>query len=155
IVTLRANRVGASSSIFLGRAATDAAGNWRINAPLIADGSYIVTASAVGEDGSTRSTSLRRLVIDTVAPRVTAAQLDRAGGRSVLGFRDDRSGLTGRSLIDGTNYAFTKANSRPGQFLVTSLTARPPSGLSSVVTATINGGRQLPGGLYTLVVRSG
>jgi hypothetical protein len=155
IVTLRATPTGGGASTPLGRAVTDAAGNWTIDAPLIPDGSYDVAASAVGEDGSTTSETLQTVVMDTVGPQVTGTQLDRADGRVVLGFRDDRSGLDGRGPVDGANYAFTRANSRPGRFLVTSLAETPPSGLTSVVVAAVNDGRWLRGGIYTLVVRSG
>src|SRR5262249_30247559 len=139
----------------LGRAATDAAGNWAIAAPLIPDGSYLVTASGVGEDGSTASATLQTVVVDTIGPRVTSAALHRRGGRVVLGFSDDRSGLDGTSLINGANYTFTKARVRPGRFLVTGITATPPSGLASTVDVAINGGRSLRGGRFTLAVRSG
>ena len=47
-----------------------------------------------------------------MGPRITTVQLDRRGGRVVIGFRDDRAGLDARSLIDGSNYAFTRARSR-------------------------------------------
>lgn len=155
IVTLVAAPVGGGATLALGRGVADAAGNWAIDAPLMPDGTYLVTASAVGEDGSTATVPLGTVVIDTVGPQVTGTQLDPARGQIVLGFRDDRSGLDGRSLIDGSNYAFTKAAARPGQFLVTGLSATPPTGLTSVVSTAINGGRRLRGGLYTLVVRAG
>ncbi|MFO0888878.1 MAG: Ig-like domain-containing protein [Isosphaeraceae bacterium] len=155
IITLVATPIGGGAALPLGRAATDAAGNWAIAAPLIPDGSYLVAASGVGEDGSTASATLQTIVVDTVGPRVTSAALDRAGGRVVLGFSDDRSGLDGTSLINGANYAFTKVRALPGRFLVTGLTATPPSGLASTVDVAINGGRRMRGGRYTLVVRSG
>src|SRR5262249_36477124 len=52
IVALLATPLGGGTSLPLGRAVTDAAGNWGIDAPLIRDGSYQISASAVGEDGS-------------------------------------------------------------------------------------------------------
>lgn len=138
-----------------GTAVTDAAGNWTINVPLFPDGTYNVSASAVGEDGSTASSPLGTVIIDTVAPVVTAAQFQRGVGLVTLGFRDGLSGLDGRALVDGSNYIVTKANSSPGSFLVTKLTATPPTGLQSSVAVQINQGRALRGGAYTLVVRSG
>jgi hypothetical protein len=153
IVTLSATPKG-GVAMLLGRAAADAAGNWTIDAPLIADGSYLVTANAVGGDGPTASAALRTVVIDTVGPHVTA-QWNRSNGRIVLRFRDGRSGLDGRSLIDGSNYAFSKANSRPEQFLITRLAATQTSDLTAMVVATVNSGRRLRGGFYTLRVRSG
>src|SRR5262249_53434816 len=101
IITLLATPIGSGASLLLARTVTDAAGNWTISTPLIPDGSYRVIASAVGEDGSTATAALQTVVIDTVAPQVTGVQCGRLRGRVVLGFRDDRSGLDGRSLVDG------------------------------------------------------
>jgi hypothetical protein len=155
IVTLVATSIGGGSTLPLGIASTDAAGNWTIAAPLIPDGAYLITANGVGEDGSMASATLQTVVVDTVGPRVTSTALDRPGGQVVLGFSDDQSGLDGKSLINGANYTFTKARARPGQFLVTGLSAIPPSGLASMVDVAINAGMRLRGGMYTLLIRSG
>ncbi|HEX8203266.1 MAG TPA: DUF4394 domain-containing protein [Isosphaeraceae bacterium] len=156
LVQLFAQLPGQAGRTLVGRTRTDEAGNWRITTPPLPDGAiaFTVTASDPGEV-MTETVSLGTVTLDTVGPQVTSVQLDRARGRVVIGFQDGLAGLDGRSLIDGSNYAFTRARARLGQFLITSLTASPTAGPTSTVIATINRGLRLRGGFSTLLVRSG
>jgi hypothetical protein len=148
----------ASPPKLLGVSATDAAGNWSITSPLLADDTYVIVAKASAPDGATSVTAtLQTIVIDTVGPTIKSLTFDRFHGQLLIGMTDELSGLDQRSLIDGSNYAFTKANSRPGQFLITRLSATPfvSGSTPQIVTAKINGGRRLRGGQYTLTILSG
>jgi hypothetical protein len=68
---------------------------------------------------TTATTALGTLTIDTIGPQVGGVQLDRSPGprRARVPGRPGR--LDGRSLVDGSNYAFARAAARPGQFLIT------------------------------------
>jgi hypothetical protein len=137
-------------------AVTDAAGAWQITGGPLPDGVIVFTATALDAGGvRTAVTPLGTLTIDTVGPRVTGVQFNRAGGRVLVGFRDDRSGLDGRSLIDGIELRVHAAGARRGRFLITNLAAAPATELGATVTVTVNGGRRLRRGSFTLLVRSG
>lgn len=159
IIRLFATSTAANSSPFLiGTAPTNAAGVWQITSSLLADGTYTIVAQAVDRSGVTEgSATLSPIVIDTVAPVVTSLTFNRFQGQLLVGFQDQLSGLDQSSLVDGSFYQFTKARSRPGQFLVTGLSASPfiNGSTPQTVTVTINRGRALRGGIYTFTIISG
>jgi hypothetical protein len=163
VVTLSASPTAAPGLFQIGSTMADASGFWSITSAHLADGSYTIIASAT--DATHHTTAETQilpnaaqgpLVIDTVGPKITDVTFDRIHGQVFITFQDDRSGLDQESLIDGANYAFDKANQKPGQFLITALTATSAANPTSpqTVDASINFGQALRGGRYTLTVHS-
>ena len=161
IVQVFARPSTGGAATLVGQAATDSSGFWSITTNLLADGSYVVIASAIDRFGhTTASTTIEPashpLVIDTVGPKVTSVSFDRVSGQIDVTFQDDRSGLDQRTVVDAANYSFSKRHTRtPGTYKVNVISATPSSatGLEQVVL-TINDARQLRGGIYTLTILS-
>ena len=147
----------------LGQTVADASGSWRITTTPLPDGVQSIVATAIDRNGVTRAaTATPPLTIDTVGPRVTEVFFNRLTGQVLLAFQDDRSGLNQRSIVDGANYSLTgrslvRGNPGPRHLLATSIVATPGALAtdSELVTITINGGRQIRGGFYQFLARSG
>jgi hypothetical protein len=94
------------------------------------------------------------LVVDTVAPKITNVDFNRIYGQITVTFQDNLSGMDLASISDAANYSLTKPGTRPGAFLVNVISVTGGNGTGPVTaTLSINNGRQIRGGSYTLTVR--
>jgi PKD repeat protein len=162
IIRLFASPAAGGNAVLLGQTAADAGGAWQITSSLLADGSYIVFATALDPSGHnpTETTILpaaHPLVVDTVGPTVTGVVIDRARGQVAITFQDDRSGLDQAALRNPVSYIVTTPRSAAsGALRVTRVTllgaASPTAPVKAVLT--LSGGRPLPSATYTVTVRS-
>src|SRR5207248_395151 len=77
-VQLFARRSDQGTPVLIGQGVTDASGHWQITANHLGDGPYAINARFFkGAVGSDLATPLTQIVIDTVAPRITAATYNR------------------------------------------------------------------------------
>ena len=151
--------VSPGTQIAIGTA--DSSGNWSatVNTAL-ADGTYAVTAEAVNSFGTVLSTaSLGTIVIDTVAPVVTAATFNRLTDTLTVTYQDNLSGLAYASIADGAFYhrsAPLSANVAK-MLRATSVTVAPTSTTTApvVVSAVFNNGHKVPAGRYLIAIDSG
>ncbi len=152
------------AAIPIGQAATDASGFYSLQTiPILADGSYTITAQVRDAFGSVSQTAQilpinggGPLVVDTVGPRVEAVRFDRVRGTLTIGLQDDRSGMDRTSVIDGGNYSFKSRSSTSLNLRATGLSAPVTSASAyQTVTLTYNKGKTLKRGVYTLDIRSG
>ena len=152
-----------ASPRLVGQTVADASGSYRITTTLLPDGVQSLVATAVDRNGVTRAaTAIQPLTIDTVGPKVTEIFFNRLTGQVLIAFQDNLSGLDQTSIVDGANYSLTghsllRGNPGPRNLLATSIVATPGATAtdSELVTITINGGRQIRGGLYQFLARSG
>lgn len=94
----------------------------------------------------------------TVAPRVESVVLQPRLGRAVVTFLTDAAPLNPTTLADPRNYLVTrKGPFRETVLTVTSVLVAPPSpaGGTQTVFLSIQAGRPLPRGFYSLTIRSG
>jgi hypothetical protein len=163
IIRLFAVPVSGGSALALGQTAADASGAWQIRSNLLADGSYVVFATAADAAGHspTESTLLpaaHPLVIDTVGPRVTGVVFDPARGQVAITFQDDRSGLDQAALRNAASYVLSRPRTAaPGALLVTAITVQAPvvPTAPEKVVLTFNHGRPLRSGTDTLTILAG
>lgn len=139
-VELAGVRIDGNGPIVLGTATADAAGNWGLTSVMLADGRYSLAATTRDAQGRPlASVGLPGLVIDTLAPTVSAAALNARTNRAVLTFRDDRSGLDRASLGNPAIYHLVRRKPRgPGAvYQASSLTVGEaiPGGSQSVTLA--------------------
>ncbi len=130
------------------------------------DGTYRITASAIDQFGETTTNSpttvMPALMIDTTAPVITGLTFDRFDGTMTVTFQD---GLSGMDLASVANSAFYHLSARPlardvhvlPLILPTSITVTPGATATDPVVATVvfHNGKELRGGLYTVVINSG
>lgn len=164
-ITLFATPVGGGPLIPLGQTQAQGDGAWHIvSGATLADGHYLITGNAVDQFGMTTTASPTTitpdLFIDTRGPVVTGAFFDRLNGRVNFRIQDPNpaSGVFLASLLDSSNYEFTKVNARknhPGQWVVTNVTATPDATFPDTydVSVTFNGGAIIKGGFYLFRLR--
>ena len=100
-----------STPVLIGSGVTDAAGNWQITANHLADGTYAISARfSGGASGFGQVTPLTQIVIETVAPRITAASYNHKTGQVTIIFNDP-AGIDPASLA---NPAFFVARTGKG-----------------------------------------
>ncbi len=153
------------SMILLGQTEAGSDGSWNIRSGVpLADGHYKIIATAVDQFGKTATASptvvTPDLFIDTRGPVVTGVVFNRMNGQ--VGFRiqdpNQASGVLLASLLDASNYEFTKVHAQknfPGQWIVTNVTATPDPSYPNTydVAVTFNGGRAIAGGFYLFRLR--
>ena len=162
-VQLFATATGTTNTMLIGQTQANGSGAWHITTNVLPDGSYTITAKAIDRSGVSSSTTQvlpnvtqGPLVIDTVGPKVTNVQFGRSTGQIFVTFQDDRSGMDIASIVDAANYSFTKRNLPAGSLLVTELPVTASGPTAPVTVAmTINFGKRLSGGIYTLTIHSG
>lgn len=164
IVRLFAQQAGQPDPVLIGQTVADAGGAWSVTVPTIADGSYVVTADTVTQGGMIIDTATIRspLVIDTVGPRINGFSITSAkNGQFQVIYQDDRSGLDGATLIDGSNYSvsrtFPKTNPHR-YFLISNLAAAgvAPGTNPATVTGQVFDGIskfQLKNGLFVFTIK--
>lgn len=162
-VVLFASPLGSTSPPSpIGVGVTDAAGVWNVTPLPLADGGYVITASATDASGITQASATimpasHPLVIDTVGPTVTGVLLGRLSGQVLVAFHDERSGLDLSTLVDASNYLFTSKRLGGQSLPVNQVALFPGASPTDPVDAliTLGKGAQLKGGTYTLTIRSG
>ncbi len=150
-----------ASPVLIASGVASTAGTWSatVTSPL-ANGSYQI-AAVVSNSGGTSSASLGTVVIDTTAPVITNVVFNRLTGQLDVSYQGGLSGLVLSDLANGANYQvsstpLTGQARVPRQFVPTSITVLPGAGAGGVVEAvvTLNGGKRLPTGHYTIRVLS-
>ncbi len=162
-VTLFATALGGGPIVQIGQGQASGNGAWNIvsNVPL-ADGSYVITATAVDQFGETTggpTTITSDLVIDTVGPVITNVVWNRLNGQVDYVIQDPSpaTGVNVATLLDSANYNFTKVHANkayPGKWIVTNIAVSPGAATSSYdVAVTFNSGETMRGGFYLFTIR--
>jgi PKD repeat protein len=160
-IQLFAIREGSNQKINIGSGQADGSGAWNITTIVLPDGRYSIVADAINRSGVHANTQQilpnagqGMLVVDTVAPKITNVDFNRIYGQITVTFQDNLSGMDLASISDAANYSLTRPGTRPGAFLVNVISVTGGSGTGPVTaTLSINNGRQIRGGSYTLTVR--
>ncbi len=158
----------------IGQATAGADGSWSITTSHLADGAYVISATATDQFGQTialvapaghflvdpttlqilPTTTQGPLVIDTVGPKVSnVAYAFPFTGQVNVSYTDELSGLVPSTLTDAANYSLTKNKQAFKSFLVNgaALTGDP---LNATVNLLINDGSPLKGGVYNLTIHA-
>ena len=162
-VSLFAAAIGGGPLVPIGQVQAGSDGSWNAisNVPL-ADGSYVITATAVDQFGMTTAgptTITSNLVIDTVGPVITNVVWNRLNGQVDYVIQDPSpgSGVDVASLLNSANYEFTKVHANkafPGKWIVTNIGVTPGAApLSYDVAVTFNDGATIRGGFYIFTIR--
>ncbi len=164
-VSLLATNVATHVATSIGTVQADSGGAWNITSEVaLPDGTYTITATAVDQFGETTTTTpsviTSSLLIDTVGPVITGTFFNRLNGEVDYTIQDpgaDPSGVAVSTLLDSSNYLFTKVHANkayPGKWIVTnvSVTAGAVAG-SYDVAVVFNGGRSIRGGFYLFTIR--
>jgi uncharacterized protein (TIGR03118 family) len=164
-VTLFAAPAG-GTPVVIGQGVSNANDAWSITAnAALATGTYVITAVAVDSAGFTTSattTIVADLVVDTVAPVITAATFDRFTDTLTVTYEDNLSGL---ALASITNGAFYHLSARPlspkvpvpKMLLPTAISFTPGVTATDpvVVSVVFNRGHTVRGGRYLIIINSG
>ena len=163
-VTLVATNTVTGFAQSIGTVQADSSGAWSITSAIpLADGSYTITGTAIDQFGVTTTTApvtiTSDLVIDTVAPVITSAVWNRLNGQVDYTIQDPApfSGVNVASLLDSSNYLFTKVHANkayPGKWIATNISVTPGAAAGSyTVDVTFNNGRPIRGGFYLFTIR--
>jgi large repetitive protein len=162
-VSLFATTLGGGPLVPIGQVQAGSNGSWNIVSSVpLADGSYVITASAVDQFGETTggpTTITSDLVIDTVGPVITNVVWNRLNGQVDYVIQDPSpaSGVNMATLLDSSNYLFTKVHANkafPGKWIVTNIAVSPGAATSSYdVAVTFNDGATIRGGFYLFTIR--
>jgi hypothetical protein len=157
---------GGGGPIVIGQVEAGSDGSWNITSAVpLADGSYFIYATAIDQFQRTTTPPgvpipiTQNLVIDTVGPVITNAVWNRLNGQVDYTIQDPAplSGVNVASLLDSSNYLFTKVHANkafPGKWIATnvSVTAGAAAG-SYNVDVTFNNGNPIRGGFYLFTIR--
>jgi hypothetical protein len=153
----------------IGQAQAGSDGSWSITSNHLADGSYVIQATAVDQFGVTTTaapvTITPRLLIDTVGPRITFAAFDRFTGTEFYTFQDvlqdgttpGGSGPLIQSLSDAANYYLNNVHAPKvlGRYIVTNITVTPGATPNSEnVAVQFNNGAPIHGGYFRIIARA-
>jgi hypothetical protein len=151
------------SQIAVGSA--NSAGYWSatvVTTPLT-DGSYTITVEAVNSFGNVLATaSLGTVVIDNVAPVITALSFNRFDDTVTVTYQDNLSGMDYASIANSAFYHLSatplaKDVPVPKMLSPTSIRITPGATPTSpeVVSMVFNNGHPVRGGRYLIVIDSG
>jgi hypothetical protein len=147
-VQLFARRSDQATAVPIGEGVTDASGHWRIMASRLGDGTYAITVRLSGSDQMTR---LTQVIVDTVAPRITAGTYNRKTGRVTVSF-DDPTGLDPDSLANPAFFVVKAGKgSKSGTLMITGLKRIG----AQEVTFSVKKGRRHPSSILLQVVSGG
>jgi hypothetical protein len=163
-VTVFATPSGGGPAALIGQTQAGSDGSWNIRASVpLADGSYVITASAVDQFGVTTTPApvviTPKLVIDTVGPVIKGAFFNRLNGEVDYTILDasPASRVNIATLLDSSNYELSKVHPQknfPGKYIVTNVIETPGAAPNSIdVAVTFNNGRQIRGGFYLFRIR--
>jgi PKD repeat protein len=164
-VSLFATAMGGGPLVPIGQVQAGSDGAWNIASGVsLADGHYVITATAVDQFGVTTTTAptviTANLFIDTKGPRITGVFFNRLNGQVDYTIQDPSpaSGVYLASLLDSANYQLVFVHARknfPGKFIVTNVTATPDPVTANAfdVAVTFNSGAILKGGFYVFTIR--
>jgi hypothetical protein len=169
-VTLTATNTTTGTATVLGTTQADSGGAWNLKSHVaLADGHYMISATATDQFGITDSTAPSTLVsdllIDTAGPRIDGMFFNRLNGQvdyiikaPVNPDGSAPSGVWVNSLLDSSNYLLTKVHANkayPGKWIVTNVTATadPKIPFAYDVAVTFNKGNIIPGGFYLITIR--
>ena len=148
-VTLDATAIGGGPLVLIGQVQAGSDGSWNIVSSVpLADGSYVITATAVDQFGVTTggpTTITNDLVIDTVGPVITNVVWNRLNGQVDYVIQDPsvvRPRASTPHLLNSANYLFTKVHANkafPGKWIVTNIAVSPGAATRSFdVAVTFN-----------------
>ena len=164
-VTLFAQASG-GTPVVIGQGVSNANDAWSITAnQALATGTYVITAVAIDSAGFTHSattTIVPNLVIDTVAPVITAATFDRFTDTLTVTYQDNLSGLALASVTNGAFYHLSAQPLSPKVpvpklLLPTAIDFTPGATATDPfeVSVVFNNGHTVRGGRYLIVIDSG
>ena len=165
-VTLFAQASG-GAPVVIGQGVSNANDAWSITANyVLAIGTYVITAVAIDSARfhitAATTTIVPNLVIDTVAPVITAATFDRFTDTVTVTYQDNLSGLAFASIANGAFYHLSAKPLSPKVhvpklLLPTSITITPGATATApeVVSVVFNHGHTVRGGRYLIVIDSG
>ena len=165
-VSVFATPIAGGAPILLGSTQAFGNGAWSLTSTAsLANNEYTITASAVDQFGETTTTPITimpALIIDTVGPTITNLTFNRMNATLTVTFQDNLSGMDLASVEDS---AFYHLSAKPLSkkvpvlplILPTSITVTPGTAPGDPVTATVvfHNGKELRGGLYTVLIDSG
>jgi len=169
-VSLFAGLLPGGAPVLIGTVQAGSDGSWNIKSgTALADGHYAITATAIDQFGVTTTATptviTSDLLIDTVGPVIDGMFFNRLNGQVDYIIKDPvnpdgsaPSGVWVNSLLDSSNYLFTKVHGNkayPGKWVVTNVTAAPDPTIPFAydVAVTINGGNVIQGGFYLFTIR--
>ena len=163
-VTLDATAIGGGPLVLIGQVQAGSDGSWNIVSSVpLADGSYVITATAVDQFGVTTggpTTITNDLVIDTVGPVITNVVWNRLNGQVDYVIQDPSPAPRASApplFSIRANYLFTKVHANkafPGKWIVTNVTVTPDPAIDSYdVAVTFNDGATIRGGFYFFTIR--
>ena len=157
-IAIFAHRIGSAGTNRVATATAGADGSWRATTSALPAGAYTITATATLGGSSASATLLggsKPLQIVTAPPVVTSVVLDPLGGRLIITFAGAAPGGLDRSILkELTAIALSPGFGRNPGRAVTAATLSAPTGPSEAQTLvlTLDGGRRLGPGPYTLVI---
>ena len=157
-IAIFAHRIGSAGTNRVATATAGADGSWRATSSRLPAGAYTITATATLGGSSASATLLggsKPLQIVTAPPVVTSVVLDPLGGRLIITFAGAAPGGLDRSILkELTAIALSPGFGRNPGRAVTAATLSAPTGPSEAQTLvlTLDGGRRLGPGPYTLVI---
>jgi len=169
-VTLTATDIASGVGLTIGNVQAGSDGSWNIKSTVaLADGTYSITATAVDQFGQTTTVApdviTSSLLIDSTGPVIDGLYFNRLNGQVDYIIKDPvnpdgsaPSGVWVNSLLDSSNYLFTKVHANkayPGKWVVTNVTATPDPTIPYAydVAVTLNGGNVIQGGFYLFTIR--
>ena len=165
-VTLYETPLAGGGAVKIAQVEAGSDGSWTVNSNALANGVYLIQASAVDQFGETTTAAplsiVPNLVVDTVAPVITALRFDRTDGTLTVTYRDNLSGMDLASLTNSAFYhiSATPLSSKvhpPALILPTSINISS-DGIPTdpvVVNVVFNKGHSMRGGKYEVVIDSG
>ncbi len=164
-VTLFAQASG-GTPFMIGQGVSNASDAWSITSnQALATGSYAITAVAKDSAGFTISattTIVPKLVIDTVAPVITAASFDRFTDTLTVTYQDNLSGLALASITNGAFYQLSAQPLSPKVpvpklLLPTAIDFTPGATATDPISVSVifNNGHTVRGGRYLIIIDSG
>jgi len=169
-VSLFAGLLPGGAPVLIGTVQAGSDGSWNIKSTVaLADGTYSITATAVDQFGQTTTVApdviTSSLLIDSTGPVIDGLYFNRLNGQVDYIIKDPvnpdgsaPSGVWVNSLLDSSNYLFTKVHANkayPGKWVVTNVTATPDPTIPFAydVAVTLNGGNIIQGGFYLFTIR--
>jgi hypothetical protein len=164
-ITLYATPVGTTATFVIGHVEAGSDGSWSITSNHLADGQYLISATATDQFGLNPTGQFvitPVLTVDTQPPVITNLTFDRFDATLTVTYQD---GLSGLDLASITNSAFYHISATPlasyvhvPKMILPTQIYYTPGALPTdpvVVNVVFNNGHMFRGGKYHVVINSG
>jgi hypothetical protein len=154
VVTLTATPTTGGTPVTIGQATAGPDNTYMITSAALANGTYTITATAVRPGSTPLTATLSPVIVDTVAPRITAIQLVPKLGEILITFQDNLSGMAQRGLLSTANYNVVRPFHPRDIETVTSVFTTPPTSptVPQTVAVVLNNGRRITHARFVLTV---